>query len=66
MTGSVYAFFMKWIDSCGIWCCSWSCCCSWWSGNDREPNICNKRTNELTHELTHEEIMNNIRSAGII
>ena len=62
MTGSVYAFFMKWIDSCWIWCCSWSCCCSWWSGNDREPKICNKRTNELTHE----EIMNNIRSAGII
>ena len=57
MTGSVYAFFMKWIDSCGIWCCSWSCCCSWWSGNE------NEQTNT---ELTHEEIMNNIRSAGII
>lgn len=60
MTGSVYDFCMKWIDYCGIWCCS--CCCSWWSGNDREPKICNKRTNELTHE----EIVNNIRTYGIL
>ena len=60
MIGSLYDFLMKWIHSFEVWCCSCSCSC--WSGNDREPKICNKHTTELTHE----EIISNIRADGYI
>lgn len=52
MTGYMYDFFSKLLG-----CCSFSRC-----GNGKEPKIHNKRTTVLTSE----EIVNNIRTYGIL
>ena len=56
MTGYMYDFFSKLLG-----CCSFSRCGNG-NGNGKEPKIHNKRTTVLTSE----EIVNNIRTYGIL
>ena len=58
MTGYMYDFFSKLLG-----CCSFSRCGNGnGNGNGKEPKIHNKRTTVLTSE----EIVNNIRTYGIL